>query len=318
MLLVTGSTGNSGRYFFEKLAKEKYKGKIRCIVRHDSQTTIKLSDKRRAFSKLNLEFIKNSGLEVELIYGNLQDENFLRSSLDGINTILHIAGIHHSRKIINLGEEAGIDWFICVHTTGIFSKYPSISEHYQNIEDEVLMKKNVTILRPTMIYGSSCDRKMSKLIRLISRTKFLPIVGFGNNLFQPVHGSDLANAYWSVLMSKKSLKGKQYNLPGRNKLAYKDMLYCIGRGLEKKIYLLYIPYSVCLFFIRIYTAIHYIYRWNDPFPEKSLIVTVEQVKRMTEDKAFSFQDAHDDFKYSPMTFEEGIKDQIYEYDKKLY
>ena len=37
---------------------------------------------------------------------------------------------------------------------------------------------------------------------------------------------------------------------------------------------------------------------------------------MTEDKAFPFQDAHDDFKYSPMTFEEGIKDQIYEYDKK--
>ena len=43
MLLVTGGTGNSGRYFFEKLAKENYTGKIRCIVRHDSQTTTTLA-----------------------------------------------------------------------------------------------------------------------------------------------------------------------------------------------------------------------------------------------------------------------------------
>ncbi len=310
MLLVTGSTGNSGRYFFEKLSKENYAGKIRCIVRHDSQTTIKLSKKRREFSKDNLDFIKKSRLDVEFVYGNLQDKKFLMSSLVGVKTVLHIAGIHHSRNIISIGEKIGVEWFIVVHTTGIFSKYPSINEDYRSIEDEVIGNKNVTILRPTLIYGSANDRKMSKLILSISKNKYLPVVGFGRNLFQPVHAKDLANAYWSVFMSKKSLKGKQYNLPGRNKIAYKEMLYSISENLDKRIILIFLPYSICLFFVYIYTFIHFIFKWREPYPEKSLIVTVEQVKRMTEDKAFSFEAATNDFSYSPMSFEKGIRDQI--------
>jgi|TARA_Y100000817_G_scaffold109428_1_gene85628 nucleoside-diphosphate-sugar epimerase len=316
MLLVTGGTGNSGRYFFEKLAKENYTGKIRCIVRHDSQTTIKLSEKRRAFSKNNLDFIKHSRLDVEFVYGNLLDKDFLMASLVGVKTVLHIAGIHHSKNIISIGEKIGVDWFICVHTTGIFSKYPSINENYRSIEDKVIDNKNVTILRPTLIYGSGNDRKMSKLIHSISKGKFLPVVGFGKNLFQPVHAKDLANAYWSVLVSKKSLKGKQYNLAGKNKMTYKEMLYCISDNLDKRIILIFLPYTICLFFVHIYTFVHHVFKWREPYPEKSLIVTVEQVKRMTEDKAFSFDAATNDFRYSPMSFKKGIRDQINDLTEK--
>ena len=111
-------------------------------------------------------------------------------------------------------------------------------------------------------------------------------------------------------MSKKSLKGKQYNLPGRNKIAYKEMLYSISENLDKRIILIFLPYTICLFFVYIYTFIHFIFKWREPYPEKSLIVTVEQVKRMTEDKAFSFEAATNDFSYSPMSFEKGIRDQI--------
>ena len=317
MLLVTGCTGNSGRFFFEKLVKVNFKGKIRCIVRRDNQTTIELSKERREFSKKNLEFIKHSGLDVQLVYGNLQDKDFLRTSLIDIKTVLHIAGIHHSTNIIETGEQTGVDWYICVHTTGIFSKYPSINEDYQTIENEVLKRKNVTILRPTLIYGSRYDRKMSKLIDFVSKNNFVPIVGFGNNLFQPVHGKDLANAYWSVLKNKEKLKGKNYNLSGRDKIAYKDMLRLISENLDKKINLIFLPYSICLFFVYLYTIIHFIFKWREPYPEKSLIVTTEQVKRMTEDKAFSFQASADDFSYSPMSFREGISDQINDSTKKI-
>ena len=317
MLLVTGCTGNSGRFFFDKLVKENFKGKIRCIVRRDNQTTIELSKERRAFSKKNLEFIKHSGLDIQFVYGNLQDKDFLRTSLKDIKTVLHIAGIHHSTSIIETGEQTRVNWFICVHTTGIFSKYPSINEDYQAIENEVLIRKNVTILRPTLIYGSRYDRKMSELVNFISKNNFVPIVGFGNNLFQPVHGKDLANAYWSVLKNKENLKRRDYNLSGRDESAYKDMLRVMSEYLDKKIILIFLPYGICLFFVYLYTVIHFIFKWRDPYPEKSLIVTTEQVKRMTEDKAFSFQASADDFGYSPMSFEEGISDQINDLTKKM-
>ena len=45
----------------------------------------------------------------------------------------------------------------------------------------------------------------------------------------------------------------------------------------------------------------------------SAIISVEQVQRMMEDKAFPYDDARNDFGYSPMSFEDGIKGEVEEY-----
>ena len=40
MLLVTGITGHTGRYFLQELINNKYKGPIGCIVRETSDTSL--------------------------------------------------------------------------------------------------------------------------------------------------------------------------------------------------------------------------------------------------------------------------------------
>ena len=40
MLLVTGITGHTGRYFLQELIYHKYEGPIRCIVRETSDTSL--------------------------------------------------------------------------------------------------------------------------------------------------------------------------------------------------------------------------------------------------------------------------------------
>jgi len=312
MLLVTGAAGNSGRCFFDKLVEKGYRGKIRCIARKDHQTTIQLSKNRRLTSKRNIDFIKNSNLNVEFYYGNIIDQKFLKESLKGIKTVLHLAGFHHSINIIEIGKLLGVEWFICVQSTGLFSKYNSLSYEYKNIESAMKKNANVTILRPTLIYGGSNDRQMSKLINRIKRYKFIPIVGSGSNLFQPVHAKDLGDAYWKLLTSEKDFKGKQYNLSGNNQISYLEMLKLISLIIGKKNVFIPIPFLICIACVHIYVFFHNIYRWRERYPEKSLIVTVEQVYRMNEDKVFSWKKASDDFGYFPMTFEEGIRSQIKE------
>ena len=41
MLLVTGATSNSGRFFFKELEKCNFQKKIRCLVRKDSDVVFK-------------------------------------------------------------------------------------------------------------------------------------------------------------------------------------------------------------------------------------------------------------------------------------
>ena len=58
MLVVTGATGHSGRLFIQNLEKIDYQGRIRCLVRKNSDA----------------DALKKSPLNIEIFYGDLKDE----------------------------------------------------------------------------------------------------------------------------------------------------------------------------------------------------------------------------------------------------
>jgi nucleoside-diphosphate-sugar epimerase len=289
MLFVTGITGHTGKWFLERLIKENYPGKIRCLVREDSNT----------------DLIDSSGLNIEKVYGNLEDNNCLENMMSGVETVVHISTILFSNNVIDAAIKNKVKWAILVHTTGRFSKYKSASEEYIKIEDEILEKRNelgITVLRPTMIYGSSGDRNMYKLVDYLYRHRFFPLFGQGENLMQPVNARDLGNAYYDVLVNKGKTFNREYNLSGKDPIKYIDLVRCVSRTLERNNAIVKIPLWFSILSAKIYNAI-----------DKKAMISVEQVLRMQEDKAFSYEEATKDFEYSPLSFEEGIKGEVVEY-----
>ncbi|MBJ6361977.1 NAD-dependent epimerase/dehydratase family protein [Paenibacillus sp. GCM10012307] len=293
MLYVTGITGHTGRFFIERLISENYKEPIRCLVRGNSDTSI----------------LDNSGLNIEKVYGSLDDLNFLKESMSGSQIVLHIASILHSNNVTEAALMNQIPWVIYVHTTGRYSSYKSASEEYIKIEDGILRKKNqlgMTILRPTMIYGSSGDRNMYKLVAYLGRHKFFPMFGQGNNLMQPVHARDLGMAYYDVILNKDRTLNKEYNLSGKEPIKYIELVRCVSRALNKKNTIVKIPLKLSLIAAKIYNAI-----------TTRAIISVEQVLRMQEDKVFSYAEATKDFNYNPVAFSEGIIEEVQEYKSKI-
>ncbi|MDN3451556.1 NAD(P)H-binding protein, partial [Planococcus sp. APC 3906] len=114
MLLITGITGHTGRYFLQELINIKYEGPIRCVVRKSSDTT----------------FIDQSGLNVEKVVGDITDLIFLDSCMKDVDTILHIVSIRHTLRITNAAIVNKVKRIICVHTTGIYSEFKIASEEY--------------------------------------------------------------------------------------------------------------------------------------------------------------------------------------------
>ncbi len=302
MLYITGITGHSGTWFLRRLSAEGYQGKIRCVMREP---------KKAAPHKYTI--FENSCLDIEFAIGDLRDEAFLMESLKGVDTIVHTAGISHSHKLIDVAIKNNVDWAILVHTTGRFSKYKSASSEYINIEDRVMNQchqanidgmntLNLTILRPTMIYGSSKDRNMYRLVEYLSKHKLFPMFGNGGNLMQPVHARDLGNAYYDILMQPNVTKNREYNLSGKFAISYAELIGIVASTLKKNIILIRLPLSFSIFAAKIYNALF-----------KNAIITVEQVMRMQEDKAFSHDDAAKDFGFNPISFEDGIKEEVDEY-----
>lgn len=295
MLYITGITGHSGKWFLKRLETENYTDKVRCVMRYDKTS---YPEKYEIFEGIDLD--------IEFVIGDLADQEFLSTSLVGVDIILHIASIKLSKTIIEAAISAGVQWAILVHTTGRFSKYKSASESYIRIEDHILTKRNeiaVTVLRPTMIYGSSEDRNMYRLISFLAKYPAFPLFGKGDNLMQPVHARDLGNAYYDVLTHPHTTRNKEYDLSGKKSITYRCIIETICQYLGRKVPIITIPFGLSLAAVKAY---------NFMFGKRA-IISVEQVLRMQEDKVFSHQKAFQDFNYTPCSFEEGIKAEVEEY-----
>jgi uncharacterized protein YbjT (DUF2867 family) len=79
-----------------------------------------------------------------------------------------------------------------------------------------------TILRPTVIYAEGRDGNVSRLARLILRFGFLPLMGRGAGLRQPVHAEDLAIGAIAAATSAAAVN-KTYAVPGGETISYREM-----------------------------------------------------------------------------------------------
>ena len=284
-VLITGLTGRSGTYFLQELAAQPPEGmRFAAIVRPTSDTAA----------------IDQSGLEIDLRKGTLYDEAFLREATRGIDTLLHIAGTRKSLKLVRAAVENGAKRLILVHTTGIFSKYQSAKADYIAIEEgirELIAGKGIslTILRPTMIYGSANDGTIAKFFGMVKRLPVIPLVGGGHYALQPVHQSDLGRAYYQVLVHAQETAGKEYNLSGGTKIDFIDLMKEIGRVTGKKPVFVPVPVGLAHGAAR---AVFALSRGKADYREKVL--------RMAEDRSFSHEKAARDFGYAPMPLAKGL------------
>ena len=242
MLLLTGITGHTGRFFLQELINNKYEGSIRCIVRETSDTSL----------------LDSSGLHIEKVVCNLDDQESIEKAMVGVETVMHIYNIHHSPVIVKSAIENKIKRAILVHTTGIYSKFKDASQEYKDIEEkisELINKPNcltsITILRPTMIYGDLCDSNMSKFIRIVDKLRIIPVINGGDSLLQPVNARDLGKAFFTVLMSPEAVVRKAYNLSGEKPIRTLDVLKLISKELNKKTVFISVPLGLGVFIARI-------------------------------------------------------------------
>ncbi len=292
MLLITGVTGHTGRYFLKQLINNNYQGKIRCTVRKSS----------------NIEIIKNSGLNIEVVVGDLNEESLIDKVMQDVQTVFHIYNIHHSKSIIKSAINNKVKRVILVHTTGIYSRYKSASVDYIRIESEVIKaardKISLTILRPTMIYGDMCDHNMSKFIKMIDKLRIFPLVNDGKGLIQPVNARDLGKAYYDVLINPSITANKQYDLSGDKPISIKEAFTIISNKLNRNTIFFPVPMKISMFIAYLLKGISI-----------GKLDIIEKVLRMGEDRAYNHELAKKDFNYMPMAFDEGIEIEINEFKK---
>jgi len=280
-IFITGATGNTGQALLRLLVSDDaFRGApITCLCRPGGR-----GERLLPFG-------------VKIAGGDASDAGSLRKVYQGEPVVIHISSIFHTGAVLE--GCAGMKRLIAVSSTRVYSKTWDKAKEIEAAE-RAIAESGVpfTILRPTMIYGTSEDRNISRLIRFTQKWPVVPLPGGGSSLFQPVHVADLAGCILAALKIERSV-GKTYDLPGGSAHSLREIVAIIAGTIGKKVLCVPLP----LGFVETASSLQTKLFGRTP-------LRPEQIQGLREDKQYDYSDAARDLGYAPRPFKEGVAQEI--------
>jgi nucleoside-diphosphate-sugar epimerase len=256
----------------------------------------------------NIEFLKELG--INYCYG-YKDKTKLNESLEGIDIIIHLAGvvnaaskeefyesnINITKEIVEASIKNNIKKIISLSTSIATSNSEETYANTKYIAEQIIKESglNYTVLRPSLVYGKGDKRHIRTLTDFIKKSPFIPIAGNGEYLLHPVYIGDLIFAI-SKSIDKEEIINKTYTIAGPKPLTFNNIIKTISDALKVKRIKIHIPLPILTLLAGIYEKVA-----KDPK------VTKEQIKRIASDKAYDISSAIKDLDFNPISFKEGIE-----------
>ncbi|MBI2095165.1 MAG: NAD-dependent epimerase/dehydratase family protein [Candidatus Omnitrophica bacterium] len=288
MIFVTGGTGFIGKPLVERLARCH---KIRCLVRSASRSKIAPNP------------------AVEIVERDLLSSAIPKESLDGVETVIHLAALLRSAKasdiyrvnvtgtrlLVDACKKNGVRRFIFLSTENALREdlrdaYPESKRQAERIVKEL---ENFLILRPCFVYGPGDTHGLGKLADLARQWPFAPLFGGLKSKIQPIHIQDMVECLTRAVFSEIS---GEYLLAGPESISINDFIKKTlkARRLDKPpVPLPYPFYFLAAKFCDIFLPE---IGWGSP-----------QLMNIYRSRTYSIEKTVKDFGYAPRGINEGLK-----------
>ncbi len=191
----------------------------------------------RLLSRNAAEHVKQWPAGVESWPASIADQNELRGCAEGCDLVMHVAGIveetgaltfesvnvEGTRAIVREAERCKVGRFVYVSSLGAESGDSPYHRSKRRAEDIVRnFGGGWIILRPGNVYGPG-DEVVSLLLTMVRTLPVVPVIGTGDDKFQPIWVEDLAAAL-SQCVRRTDLHGRVLELAGEEKTSFNDLL----------------------------------------------------------------------------------------------
>jgi uncharacterized protein YbjT (DUF2867 family) len=142
---------------------------------------------------------------------------------------------------------------IHISACGVEISYKTTIYGKTKLEGEYAIKNNAksyNIISPSIIFGK--DDNFFNLFAKLSRfLPFLPLIGGGSTLFQPISVNDVAKSVVFLAKNHQNYKNICYVACGVDVISFKEILQYILKIKKRKRFLIKLPFSVAKFYAKI-------------------------------------------------------------------
>jgi NADH dehydrogenase len=217
-VLVTGGTGVIGEATVTELLKRGH--------------TVRLLSRNAA------EDARRWPAGVEPWPADICDQGELRGCAEGCDLVMHVAGIveeaspdltfeavnvEGTRSIVREAERCRVGRFVFVSSLGAEAGESPYHRSKRRAEEIVRgFAGGWIILRPGNVYGPG-DEVVSRILTLVRTMPVVPVLGSGDDKFQPIWVGDLATAIGECAR-RTDLHGRVLELAGEEKTSLNDLI----------------------------------------------------------------------------------------------
>ena len=217
-VLVTGGTGVVGQAAVTALTEAGHT--VRLLSRHAAHDSGEWAE------------------GVEPWPGNVGEAASLVGSADGCDAVLHVVGIVEeqppdvtyekinvggTRSMLQEAERAGVGTFVYVSSLG--ADRGQSDYHKSKAKAEAIVrsfKGRWVICRPGSVYGPG-DEQVSMILKMVRTLPAIPLLGMGDQPFQPVWHEDLGRALAQVV-EREDLAGRALDMAGPTQTTQNDLI----------------------------------------------------------------------------------------------
>lgn len=290
-IFVSGGTGFVGGHLCRELAARGHSLRLLC---HSGSAA-------------------NDG-DIEYFSGDIASEIDCMNGAQGCDAVINLVGIirefpsrgitfeklhvEATRNMLAAAKGNGINRYLQMSALG--SRPAAVSGYHKSkyAAEELVVASGLdyTIFRPSLIFGPR-DAFVNMLAGFIRNYSLVPVIGDGKYRLQPIAADDVASCF-ALALEKPETVGRAYNLCGRDRLTYLELIDLIAGVLGK---FFVIKAKNPLFLMQLVTPL----LESLPFYP----VTSDQITMLLEESICdgSWQET---FGFAPLGFEEGIRSYL--------
>ena len=182
----------------------------------------------------------------------------LQAQIGGINySEFENNNVVSTKNILDQVKKYDVPYLVHISSSVVESVADDFYTRSKKEQEQLVLESGIPcpILRPTLMFGWFDRKHLGWLSRFMQRVPVFPIPGNGKFMRQPLYAGDFADIIISCIESR--ISPQIFNITGREKIDYIDIIRAIKSSTGAKATLLKIPYGLFYLLLKIYASVSY-------------------------------------------------------------